>query len=174
MKKKTQKKQTSNQRQFVMKKKTQKKQTSNQRQFVMVLGGILMIGISWYFYEQMKQNDFDLNQSSQSGVSYDGKQLFAENCATCHGKDGIGENPNQPRGGMTAGGVMIAPALNGTGHTWHHPDQMLFHTIKNGSMAQNSKMVGFKDKLNDDQIRSVLRYIKSLWPEIYRIRQSQL
>ena len=155
-----------------MKNKPTKRQKVNQRQFVMILGGILMIGILWYFYEQ--QNDFDLNQSSQSGISYNGKQLFAENCASCHGKNGVGENPTQPRGGMTASGVSIAPALNGTGHTWHHSDQMLFQTIKHGSMAQNSRMVGFKNQLSDDQIRSVLKYIKSLWPEMYRIKQSQL
>ncbi len=155
------------------KNKSTKRQKANQRQLAIVLGAILTIGMVWYFYEQTKQSEFNLNQNLQSGVSYDGKQLFAENCASCHGKDGIGENSNQPRGGMSAAGLLIAPALNGTGHTWHHSDEVLFSIIKNGSGDPNSRMVGFKGRLNDDQIRAVLKHVKSLWPEIYRIRQSQ-
>ena len=93
-----------------------------------------------------------------------GKALFAENCAICHGPQARGQNPSTPRGGKTGAGVYIAPALNGTGHAWHHPADALFKTIRNGSLASDSPMRGFEGRLGDEEIRDVLGYLFSLWP----------
>lgn len=61
-----------------------------------------------------------------------------------------------------------------TGHSWHHSDSLLFDYSKYGGSESLKKMgikgvksgmPAFKDKLSDDEIRQVLNFIKSLWPE---------
>jgi len=69
-------------------------------------------------------------------------------------------------------GHNLSPPLNGSGHTWHHSDELLHNIIKHGfvNLVKNykGKMVGFGDKMSDKQIDSVLSYIKSHWEdEIY-------
>lgn len=94
-----------------------------------------------------------------------GGRLFRQNCAVCHGPGAEGEDPAQPMGGMKTGGGYIAPALDGTGHTWHHADKILFNIIKNGSKAEGSTMQGFKKSLTDEEIAEIIRYFKTLWPK---------
>ncbi|MBF0280235.1 MAG: cytochrome c [SAR324 cluster bacterium] len=103
-----------------------------------------------------------------------GAQIFLKNCKECHGEKAIGEDPKQSKGGIKADGTYLAPALNGTGHAWHHPWDVLFQTIKNGSIAQDSAMRGFKGKLTDEEIKMVILYIKSLWPEKIRTRYEKM
>ncbi|HFE31980.1 MAG TPA: c-type cytochrome, partial [Gammaproteobacteria bacterium] len=46
-----------------------------------------------------------------------GADLFAQNCASCHGAKGEGtKNWKTP----DANGVYPPPPINGTGHAWHH------------------------------------------------------
>ncbi|MCK4837467.1 MAG: c-type cytochrome [Desulfobulbaceae bacterium] len=59
-----------------------------------------------------------------------GKKLFAEYCSSCHGEKGIGQDPKRRAGGWDSNKIRIAPALNGTAHTWHHPPSYLFKYIK--------------------------------------------
>lgn len=101
-----------------------------------------------------------------------GKRTFAQYCAACHGDNGQGQNPKFPGGGTGPGGLLLAPALNGKGHTWHHPDPMLFNKVKGGLQVKNSPMPAFGDTLDDQAIQSVLHYVKSLWPEEIRMRHS--
>ena len=52
--------------------------------------------------------------------------------------------------------------------TWHHSQEQLFNIIRYGFKIYNEnydgKMQG-NDKLNDDDIWSILAYMKSVWPE---------
>ena len=72
-------------------------------------------------------------------------------------------------------GKLPAPPHDATGHTWHHSDEQLFRITKDGPGAilqgYETDMPGFADVLTDDQIRAILDYIKSKWPE--RERESQ-
>jgi mono/diheme cytochrome c family protein len=57
-----------------------------------------------------------------------------------------------------------------TGHTWHHPDQILVAITALGTAAlvggdYESDMNGFSDRLSEAEIIAVLSYIKSTWPE---------
>jgi mono/diheme cytochrome c family protein len=62
----------------------------------------------------------------------------------------------------------MAPALNGTAHSWHHSPAYLFNYIKKGSMVGNSSMPAFGDELNRQKILAIIAYFQSLWPEAIR------
>ena len=109
--------------------------------------------------------------SATSAASSDGRELYLKYCAACHGADLKGQ-PQKPDG------TRPAPPHDETGHTWHHPDQLLFDYTKFGGKAlypkANSAMPGFKDSLSDQQIWGVLNYIKSRWPEQIRKRHKMM
>ena len=94
-----------------------------------------------------------------------GQELFNNHCSACHGPEAVGQDPSQPPGGWDENSNRLAPALNGTGHAWHHPPSLLFQYIKKGSIDENSPMPAFGDQLNDDEIQSIISYIQSLWPD---------
>ena len=91
-----------------------------------------------------------------------GRGVFKANCQVCHGEKGIGQVPNWRE--PLANGKYPAPPLNGTGHTWHHPEAALLQTINNGGIKIGGTMPAFKDKLSAKDKRAVLSYIESLWP----------
>ena len=105
-----------------------------------------------------------------------GRQLYAANCASCHGPDLEGQ-PNWKS--PLPSGRMPAPPHDVSGHTWHHPDGVLFRITKQGPAAvvgggYESDMPGFGDLLSDDEIRAVLDFIKSTWPERERQYQDEM
>lgn len=105
-----------------------------------------------------------------------GQQLYAAHCASCHGANLEGEPGWQNR---RADGTLPAPPQDATGHTWHHPDQQLFVIVRDGVQAiagadYKTAMAGFGEVLSDDEIRAVLDYIKSRWPEDIRARQAEI
>ncbi|WP_170942271.1 c-type cytochrome, partial [Noviherbaspirillum denitrificans] len=64
-----------------------------------------------------------------------------------------------------------APPHDETGHTWHHPDSVLFDIVKNGLVpgrtapdGYQSDMPAYGTTLSDADITAVLAYIKSTWP----------
>ena len=105
-----------------------------------------------------------------------GKKIYDVNCASCHGNKLQGEANWQKR---RSDGVLPAPPHDATGHTWHHPDDMLFALTKYGpaKMVGNgykSEMPAFEGTLSDDDIVAVLSYIKSRWPDEIRVRNDQM
>lgn len=103
-----------------------------------------------------------------------GKTLYTKECASCHGAKLEGQ-PNWrqrlPDGGLPA------PPHDQTGHTWHHPDQLLFRITKNGGTNRpgfQSNMPGFGDRYSDGEIWAVLSYIKSRWPQPVRRRHDSI
>ncbi len=106
-----------------------------------------------------------------------GKVIYGDNCASCHGANLEGQ-PNWQE--QKPDGTYPAPPHDETGHTWHHDDKMLFGYIRDGGAATlaaqgvtslKSGMPAFGDILTDDEIRDVLAYIESTWPE--RIREAR-
>ena len=95
--------------------------------------------------------------------------LYNQYCESCHMPNLSGAKNWK---GKDKDGHNLPPPLNGSGHTWHHSDELLHNIIKHGfvNLVKNykGKMVGFGDKMSDKQIDSVLSYIKSHWDdEIY-------
>ncbi len=105
---------------------------------------------NWYRFEQVNA----------------GGRIYQENCAACHGKRGEGAD-NWRKAGPD--GKYPAPPLNGSGHAWHHPLNILFHTIKNGSPGGQGDMPAWGEKLSDEEIISAIAWFQSKWPrEIYQ------
>ena len=95
-----------------------------------------------------------------------GKAVYTEHCASCHGVDLEGQPDWRAR---KTDGRLPAPPHDPSGHTWHHPDQVLFAVTKYGPQATagagyQSDMPGFEGVLTDQEIINVLTYIKSTWP----------
>lgn len=96
-----------------------------------------------------------------------GQAIYAVNCAQCHGNRLEGQaNWQTPY----PNGRMPAPPHDGTGHTWHHPDDMLAGIVKKGMKpyvdpSYESDMPAFGSRLSEPDIRDVLSFIKSTWPE---------
>lgn len=109
-----------------------------------------------------------------------GAELYQENCASCHGVNLEGE-PNWRE--QNPDGSMKAPPHDDTGHTWHHPDEMLFTYTKLGGeetlqqmgvTGVKSAMPPFSGILTDEEIVLVLNFIKANWSERSAKYQSKL
>ena len=104
-----------------------------------------------------------------------GQEVYAANCASCHGANLEGQ-PDWRR--RNANGRMPAPPHDASGHTWHHADRPLFTITKLGVGAvvpgYESDMPAFEGILSDDEIVAVLAYIKSTWPERERGFQAEV
>jgi mono/diheme cytochrome c family protein len=106
-----------------------------------------------------------------------GSQVYAANCAACHGVDLEGQ-PDWRKAGPE--GRLPAPPHDATGHTWHHDDDTLFRLTKYGV----AKLIGDPDYasdmpiyvgiLTDEEIVAALSYIKSSWPQDIRVRHDAM
>jgi mono/diheme cytochrome c family protein len=110
-----------------------------------------------------------------SGVTFDeaqiaqGRQLYAQNCASCHGANGEGQFPDFPLLPDETG-RFGAPPHNGYGHTSHHPDDWLIAYVRDGGISLRNPelyypMPAFGDQLSDEQIAQIIAYIKTIWHE---------
>jgi mono/diheme cytochrome c family protein len=104
-----------------------------------------------------------------------GERVYKRFCSLCHGGNLEGQANWRIR---KDDGKLPAPPHDATGHTWHHPDTMLFGIVKYGLVPPYapadypSDMPAWGDTLRDDDIWAVLAYIKSRWPpDIRRIQQ---
>jgi mono/diheme cytochrome c family protein len=105
-----------------------------------------------------------------------GETLYAERCASCHGARLEGQ-PNWQS--PLPSGRLPAPPHDASGHTWHHPDGVLFRITREGTAAvvgggYESDMPGFEGILGDEDIQAILAFIKSKWPERERAYQAQM
>ena len=108
-----------------------------------------------------------------------GAKVYAEHCAACHGAKLEGQPNWQQR---LPNGRMPAPPHDESGHTWHHPQQVLFGITKFGLVppfappGYESDMPAFAGKLSDEDIWAALAFIKSHWktPEVLAARNEML
>jgi S-disulfanyl-L-cysteine oxidoreductase SoxD len=98
-----------------------------------------------------------------------GRDLYAAQCASCHGAPG-------QRGGAPASAAL----LNGSGgQAWQHPDFSLFQLTKAGVSPETCRslseaMPRFGETLDDAEIAAVLAYVKSTWPADIRRYQDEV
>jgi mono/diheme cytochrome c family protein len=104
----------------------------------------------------------DASQQMDFAQVSKGARLYQKNCAECHGASGQGNANWRQR---DADGMFPPPPLNGTGHTWHHPKEVLYDVITNGSPKGMGKMPAWRDKLSDEEIEAVIAWFQSRWPD---------
>jgi S-disulfanyl-L-cysteine oxidoreductase SoxD len=101
--------------------------------------------------------------AARSPLATRGEQIYAANCASCHG-------------GATGGAMMdYPPKHNANGHTWHHADCEIVEGIRTGTSPMIEMMRGmmappgaptmpaWREKLSGEEIEAVLAYIKTMW-----------
>jgi Cytochrome c, mono- and diheme variants len=100
------------------------------------------------------------------GQEPDGRVLYMNNCAACHGAELEGQPDWMVR---KPDGRLPAPPHDATGHTWHHSDDQLFLIVKDGLAAiapgYETDMPAFGETMTDAEIEAVLEFIKGTWPE---------
>ncbi|WP_419903329.1 c-type cytochrome [Kiloniella sp.] len=154
-----------------------------------VLTGLLITGVATlaatYFIIDYNGSNVEKESRNNSELTFPdpdpgneqlvalGRQLYAHECASCHGANLEGE-PNW-RSPLQDGGLP-APPHDESGHTWHHPDGVLLQITKHGgaSVAPEgfiSRMPAFGESLSNEEISATLAFIKSQWPQEIRMRQ---
>ncbi len=106
-----------------------------------------------------------------------GNRVYVERCAACHGAQLEGQPDWRSR---SPDGLLPAPPHDASGHTWHHPDELLFRITKFG-LARTLDMPDYKTTmpayegvLKDEEIVAVLSWIKSRWPASMREKHDRL
>jgi mono/diheme cytochrome c family protein len=84
----------------------------------------------------------------QAGPEADGGDLFKHKCAMCHGADGKGYS------------ALKTPDFTDPKVQASMTDEEITHVIKSGK--KDTQMPPFADSLNDEQIHSLVTYIRSL------------
>ena len=106
-----------------------------------------------------------------------GERIYSEQCASCHGDRLQGQPEWRTRG---TDGLLPAPPHDANGHTWHHPDEMLFRITRNGVASiigdpdYKTSMPAYEGRLSDDEIIAVLSWIKAQWPAQVRQKHDQM
>ena len=137
----------------------------------LLVGGLVMAVFAGRHYAQTASN-----AALSAEVIEQGRQIYADQCASCHGAQLEGQ-PDWKT--PLPSGRLPAPPHDAGGHTWHHPDDILFRIVREGTAAivgggYESDMPGFADLLSDAEIRAVLVYIKSTWPARERTYQENV
>jgi len=106
---------------------------------------------------------------------YLAQQNYNKWCAHCHGWAGDG----QPRATIENAeqlGYHTVPRHDANGHTWQHPDQILFEVVKYGVQAPTNlyPMSSFDEQLTDEEIFGIIDYLKQWWTDDQRQHQSAL
>jgi mono/diheme cytochrome c family protein len=106
-----------------------------------------------------------------------GRSVYDAQCARCHGDRLQGQPDWRER---LPNGRLPAPPHDETGHTWHHPDRVLFAITKRGLRPPNapegyeSDMPAYQGVLSDAEIWAVIAFLKSSWPPVIRSRQQRI
>ncbi len=139
-----------------------------------VLVGGLIVGVAVFAYSFTASIPPRIDPADARQVEL-GRRVYAAACASCHGVSLEGQ-PNWQR--RLPNGRLPAPPHDASGHTWHHPDEMLFRITKYGPGAypngHQTDMPAFEKRLTDDEIAASLAFIKSTWPADIRARQARI
>jgi len=139
---------------------------------------LILVAVGAAAWSFLSQRDKSRSDPDDRELVAHGQTVYEKHCAACHGLRLEGQPNWQTR---LPSGRMPAPPHDASGHTWHHPDELLFGMTKEGIVpgkyappGYQSDMPAFGGTLSDDDIWAVLAYIKSRWPtEIRRAQQER-
>jgi mono/diheme cytochrome c family protein len=94
--------------------------------------------------------------AASTASAQDAKQLYEKNCQSCHGASGKGDGP--------AAKVLKPPPQDFTTGLKGKSDDEIVKITKEGGKAvgKAAAMPAYGTKLNDDQIKSLVGYVKGL------------
>ncbi len=148
--------------------------SSFQKYFVLI-AVLIVLAAGVFYFGAGDPRRIDVRDPAQ--VSR-GRVVYEQRCAVCHGQRLEGQPDWRAR---LPNGRLPAPPHDDTGHTWHHPDEVLFAIVKNGLVppyapaGYGSDMPAFGPVLSDEDIRAVLAYIENHWSgEVAKIREEML
>ena len=134
---------------------------------ILVKVPLVLFIMLWVMQTAISPAHAENTDSIESSQIKRGKVVSNKFCSLCHGRSLEGQ-PNWRK--QKDDGKLPAPPLNGTGHTWHHADKLLFGIIKEGLVPPygppnyKTDMPAWGTTLSDEDIWAVLTYIKSRWP----------
>ena len=122
-----------------------------------------MMGVSMIRHHFVRQHGLDSQYASKANpleataeVLARGRRLYESLCAACHGPAGLGDGE---------AGAALSPAPANVSRSSKLPiatDAYLFWTIAEGGVPIGSAMPPFKDVLSDEEIWSVVTYLRRL------------
>jgi mono/diheme cytochrome c family protein len=127
---------------------------------------IALLPLAWGCTETSSQWDDPRADPGNAARVALGERVYAQHCAVCHGAKLEGQPQWRRR---LPNGRLPAPPHDESGHTWHHPDRLLFAITRNGLVppyapsAYESDMPAYAGRLTDDEIWAALAFIKSRW-----------
>lgn len=135
----------------------------------------VLAALAWFWLSPQTVQAMRIDATDPALIAL-GQEIYAAECASCHGAELEGQPDWQQR---LPNGRLPAPPHDQSGHTWHHPDAVLFDLTKYGPVAMAggdyvSDMPAFETILTDAEIMAAIAFIKSTWPEQVQSRQNEI
>ena len=132
------------------------------------ISSLVLVGLCslWFVWTPVASNQTVFADPTNAALTTQGKKLYADHCAECHGVKLEGQ-PNWTK--RDSEGKLPAPPHDASGHTWHHSDELLFTLTKLGVGAiagpnYPTNMPTYSDVMSDQEIIAIIAFIKSTWP----------
>lgn len=115
----------------------------------------------WTFMHEGLPREYEMARStvrSTMSTIAEGGQLYGENCASCHGRSGLGD-------GDAGKSLTPSPAL--LAFMIQRPisvDSYLLWSISEGGKEFSTDMPAFKDKLSHEEIWKIVAYMRAGFP----------
>ena len=100
---------------------------------VVALAAVALGGLAFVYLKAATDAGGDTRaDAGDAKLVAEGRAVYAKHCAECHGAKLEGQPNWQTR---NPGGTFPAPPHDPSGHTWHHPDRVLFAITKEAASA---------------------------------------
>ncbi len=88
-------------------------------------------------------------------AAVDGRRLFLNNCAICHGHEGLGDGPSRSTLIAEPANLTISPVTG-------YPDGRIFLTIRLGKMVDGRMTMPPVNRMSDEDIWKTIAYVRTL------------